>query len=42
MWVRMSIDQTTFSRTRQSYELVRIITVNEPVSVLRVTVRVDA
>ncbi len=42
MWVRMSIDQTTFSRTRQSYELVLIITVNESVSVLRVTVRVDA
>lgn len=26
----MSIDQTTFSRTRQSYEIVRILTVNEP------------
>ena len=38
----MSIDQTTFSRTRQSYELVRIVTVNEPVSVLRATVKVDA
>lgn len=38
----MSIDQTSFARTRQSYELVRILTVNEPVSVLRATVKVDA
>lgn len=38
----MSIDTTTLARTRQAYQIVRILTVGKPASVLRATVTVDA